>query len=144
MPGRSGVRVTKNRFGEVRGEVRGEVGRAVRAIGLDLLSQSVNRAPVDEGPLRGSGTAHFNGARIASGADYAADATGDRGVSGGHGTTPTTAVVAFNTEYAVAQHERTDYVHPKGGEAKYLERPLEENRSRYQQRLRDAAKKGMR
>ncbi len=71
-------------------------------------------------------------------------ATGDAGVKGGHGTGPTTGVVAFNTTYAVAQHERTDYAHPKGGEAKYLERPLEENRARYQKHLRDAAKRGLR
>lgn len=142
MAGRSSVRVVKNDFKPAAARVRGEVSDTVRDITLDLLSQSVNRAPVDEGPLRGSGTAHFNEQRIASGADVNAEATGDEGVQGGHNTNETTGVVAFNTEYAMAQHERTDYAHPKGGEAKYLERPLEESRAEYLKALREAVKKG--
>lgn len=34
------------------------------------------------------------------------------------------AEVSFNTPYAAYQHERTDLDHPRGGEAKYLERAL--------------------
>lgn len=34
------------------------------------------------------------------------------------------AVISFNTPYAAVQHERTDYEHPRGGNAKYLEGPL--------------------
>ena len=45
--------------------------------------------------------------------------------------------VRFNTPYAVAQHERLDFVHPKGGKAKYLEEPLTQNADRYGKHLGD-------
>ena len=140
MAGNKYARITMNRFPELRARMHAAVGREVRLATLDLLSQAVRRAPVEEGILRGSGTAHFNGARIASGRDFDSSSTGDEGVQGGHETTPTTGVVAFNTVYAIAQHERTDYAHPKGGEAKYLERPLNENVDRYEQRIARAAR----
>lgn len=38
----------------------------------------------------------------------------------------TEAAVSYNTPYAVIQHERLDFHHPKGGEAKYLEKALRE------------------
>ncbi len=143
MAGRSSIRMVSNRTQDVSARVRGAVGGAVRDIGLDLLSQAVVLAPVDEGPLRGSGTAHFNGERIATGRDFDPLAEGDGGLQGGAGTDPTTSVVAFNMVYATAQHEGTDFHHPKGGEAKYLERPLEENRQLYTQAILDAAKKAL-
>jgi hypothetical protein len=44
-------------------------------------------------------------------------------------------IAGFNTPYALAQHERLDYHHPKGGKAKYLEGPLKENVGRYASRM---------
>lgn len=138
------VRIIRNDTARVIAQVRGTVGNAVRRITLDLLSQSVRRAPVDEGPLRGSGSAHFNGERIATGADFDSLATGSDAMEGGGGSDVTTGVVAFNTVYAVEQHERTEFHHPKGGEAKYLERPLEENRALYTKTIADAVVEGLR
>jgi hypothetical protein len=40
-------------------------------------------------------------------------------------------IAGFNTPYALAQHERLDFNHPKGGKAKYLEDPLKQNADRY-------------
>ena len=40
-------------------------------------------------------------------------------------------IVGFNEPYALAQHERLDFHHPKGGKAKYLEDPLKENADRF-------------
>jgi hypothetical protein len=40
------------------------------------------------------------------------------------------AAIAYKTVYASLQHERMDYNHPSGGNAKFLERPLLENRER--------------
>lgn len=40
------------------------------------------------------------------------------------------AAIAYKTPYASLQHERMDYKHPSGGNAKFLERPLLENRER--------------
>lgn len=36
----------------------------------------------------------------------------------------------FNVPYAAPQHEHTEYVHPKGGEAKFLENSLIRNQQR--------------
>jgi hypothetical protein len=68
---------------------------------LDHLLEASNRlVPVEEGDLQLSGQVV------------------DEGLGKGsvqYGTTPETA------EYAVVQHERMDFHHPNGGQAKYLE-----------------------
>ncbi|MFB3880949.1 MAG: hypothetical protein ACE149_06780 [Armatimonadota bacterium] len=43
--------------------------------------------------------------------------------------------VGFNTPYALVQHERLDFNHPKGGKAKYLEENLTQQAGRYQENL---------
>ncbi len=43
--------------------------------------------------------------------------------------------VGFNTPYALVQHERLDFHHPKGGKAKYLEDNLKQQAGRYQGNL---------
>lgn len=60
-----------------------------------LLAHAVARAPIMNGPLRGSGLASHEGL---------------------------TGAASFNTEYAARQHEELDWEHPRGGEAKYLEK----------------------
>lgn len=40
------------------------------------------------------------------------------------------AAIAYRTVYASLQHERMDYNHPEGGNAKFLERPLIETKER--------------
>lgn len=47
--------------------------------------------------------------------------------------------VEVDQVYAKAQHEREDFVHPQGGDAKYLEGPLQEKYVEYVQRLANAA-----
>ncbi|HYF73154.1 MAG TPA: hypothetical protein VD864_10060 [Nocardioides sp.] len=47
--------------------------------------------------------------------------------------------VVVDQVYALAQHERMDYRHPNGGQAKYLSGPLLENVRQYIGRLADAA-----
>lgn len=142
---RSKVRVDV-RSALVKRAVRAGVGSELRKITLDLLAQSVKAAPVEEGILRGSGSAHFGGQRIATGNDLGG--TGNEAVSGGHGTqaggSAITAVVAFNTVYAEYQHEGVSrfsgraLTYHKGGGAKYLERPLAQNRALYLRRIRQA------
>jgi hypothetical protein len=77
--------------------------------GEDLLGKSQRLAPVEEGTLRGSGELDVH--ETADGAE---------------------AVVSFNTVYAARQHEETEWEHPKGGQAKYLEQPLRESAGTYQ------------
>lgn len=91
-----------------------EVGRLV-AKGSDegaynaankLLELSLPEVPYDEGILEASGHVRPEG-------------EGTYVVSYGHG---------MAEEYAIIQHERLDYNHPKKGKAKYLEDPLNQNR----------------
>ncbi len=127
----------------------------------DLLGEAMRRAPLDEGTLRGSGTAVVlaNGKPVSrkgtranpnpfgmGDEEYAAVSGrfGQRGQmseshrivtrkASGTGKLGDAVVgeVGFNTPYALTQHERLDFHHPKGGEAKYLEKPLTERSSRY-------------
>lgn len=122
---------------------RARVGQEMRLISLDLLSQGVRNAPVDEGTLRGSGSAHHSGRRIATGAEFDATAEAGHAAEGGQGTTELSSVVAFNEVYAAYQHETTDLNHPKGGQAKYLERPLNANRALYERKLADAYREAL-
>jgi hypothetical protein len=94
---------------------------ALRLCALDLLSESLREAPVDEGTLRGSASAHFGGARVETGPAPGGDAVPATPLDGGAETDEGSAAVVFNTAYAAAQHERTDFVHPKGGKPKYLQ-----------------------
>jgi len=52
-------------------------------------------------------------------------------------------IVGFNTPYALAQHERFDYNHPKGGKWKYLEDPLKQNAKRYGQQISNRIKQAV-
>jgi len=49
--------------------------------------------------------------------------------------------VGFGTEYAIRQHEETNYQHPRGGEAKYLENAVNMRSAGMLQRLKDYVKK---
>jgi hypothetical protein len=118
----------------------------------DLLGRSVRDAPVDEGTLRGSGTAtvYANGRAVArrgfeevkapeGGALAAEDPARfqmqERRVQEGGVGDAVVGEVGFNTPYALTQHERLDFQHPKGGKAKYLEDNLTQQAGRYQENL---------
>lgn len=105
--------------------------RELRLATLDLLGEAVKDAPVHEGTLRGSGTAHFQGQQIAAGPA----AAGATPMDGAGGSDQTTATVVFNTEYAAAQHEGVEYAHPQGGKAKYLADALTRGAGSYLQRI---------
>ncbi|QKN87539.1 hypothetical protein SEA_HFRANCETTE_12 [Streptomyces phage HFrancette] len=66
-----------------------------------VLQVSRARVPIEEGTLERSGTATVDEDQL-------------------------TAAVAYDTPYAVRQHEEMDYRHDNGRTAKYLERPLTE------------------
>lgn len=46
-----------------------------------------------------------------------------------------TVTVSFDEVYAAAQHEGIDFVHPRGGKAKYLEDQYKANLPRYEAAL---------
>lgn len=73
--------------------------------GFDIWRESVKRAPVEFGVLRSSA--------------YVSPPTAtSSGVP--------RVEIGFGTNYAIPQHERLDYKHPRGGRAKYLQSVLEE------------------
>lgn len=91
-------------------DVMAQVARAIENAGdlseeglldvtVDIGSRAAERAPVETGALRGSMTATV-------------EQDGDQLVG----------EVRFTEKYAAVQHERVDFRHPQGGEAKYLER----------------------
>ena len=83
------------------------LGAAYYELGVIIMKESKRLVPVDTGVLKRSGYVTMP---IESN-------TGIR-VELGYGG-PATA-------YALVQHERTDFDHPGGGEAKFLERPFKE------------------
>lgn len=75
--------------------------RGVRLAAEHLLNESRDRVPIEEGTLERSGTVTVDEA-------------------------DTSAVVSYDTPYAVRQHEDMTLRHDAGRTAKYLERPLDE------------------
>lgn len=80
--------------------------------GADLQSKSVQEAPVDTGDLRANCSVTEN---------------------------PLDVTVGYDLPYAMKQHEELDYNHPKGGKAKYLEDPFNENADGYIDHIREKA-----
>jgi hypothetical protein len=75
---------------------------AIYKLGVAIMSNALPRVPVEFGQLRAS---HY----VAPPQGQGAKANVELG---------------FGTVYAVPQHERLDYKHPRGGEAKYLEKAI--------------------
>lgn len=85
---------------------------ALMEAGADLQSKSVMEAPVDTGDLRADCAV----------TEELLDVT-----------------VGYDLPYAMKQHEELGYNHPKGGKAKYLEDPFNENAERYVEHIRKKA-----
>jgi len=133
------------RDGEVWQRVQQAAVRGMIENTEDLLGRAMRDAPVDEGTLRASGhaTVYANGKAVArrgfrevEDQPEAPEMVTHRVVEGGAGDA-VVGEVGFNTPYALAQHERLDFNHPKGGKAKYLEDNLKDHGARYQDNLAD-------
>ena len=109
-------------------------GKAFVDVTLDLLGKSIDLAPIDKGDLRGSGSAVVDNELIAQGGTSGADLD----VSGIDLKDIVESQVGFCERYAVKQHEHTEYKHPEGGQAKYLEQPFRENIDKYIDHIADA------
>ncbi|WP_216588592.1 minor capsid protein [Streptomyces brasiliscabiei] len=88
----------------VQSELRRAAARGLLLGAEHVLGVSNDRVPLDEATLQQSGTASVD--------------EGDL-----------TAMVSYDTPYAVPQHERLDYRHAPGREAKYLENSLNSERA---------------
>ncbi len=95
--------------------------KALVTCGLDLQGKSQNQAPVDLGDLRGN-------------CSVSDPETTNKG---------TQITVGYSLPYALRQHEHREYIHPKGGKAKYLEDPYKENVSKYSNYIGNSIKKAL-
>ncbi|BBN97501.1 hypothetical protein [Sporolactobacillus terrae] len=91
--------------------------QAMSDVVKDLHRRAVEQAPLDTGDLRGSGFHEVD-----------------------NGPTRATGTVGFTAPYALVQHEHTEFNHPRGGNAKYLENPLKQNTNRYINYLKNSVK----
>ncbi|MEV8600443.1 minor capsid protein [Streptomyces griseoviridis] len=85
-------------------KIREGAARGLLLAAEHVLAQAQDLVPLDEGPLQQSGTATVDPGEL-------------------------TAAVAYDTPYAVRQHEELDYRHAPGRQAKYLEEPLNASRA---------------
>lgn len=92
---------------------------------LFVATESQQRAPIDTGDLRGSVKVEIDGDMYSEGVKG-----GGINVVGSLPEKATKGTVSFNTKYAAVQHEKINYNHPRGGQAKYLESVLLENKDR--------------
>lgn len=92
--------------------IPGLTKEGMQDVANDIWQRAADKAPVKTGALRGSGAIGVvqNGDEI-------------------------TAEISFNEKYAAIQHERVDFHHPKGGEAKYLERAALEKADQIRNKL---------
>ena len=114
----------KSNIPQVQRKIREATKKAMEKIVNDLTRRSKQLAPLDTGNLRGSGFGEVK-----------------------EESNETIGTVTFNAgadeygmSYALIQHEDMSFHHPKGGQAKYLEQPLNENRERYKSFIKDKIK----
>ena len=94
------------------------VKEEITDIALDLASKSSNAAPIDLGDLRGSLATPKKISEFAW-------------------------EVGSDLPYTRIQHESLWFNHPKGGGAKFLERPFNENKKKYIKSIKDRLKEEM-
>jgi hypothetical protein len=105
--------------GDIAQEIaRGAATRALQICAADLQGKSSRQAPVDTGDLRANCT------------------VGPLKQDGGE----VYVTVGYDLPYAIVQHERLDFNHPKGGNAKYLEKPYNENCKKYEMHIKTTIK----
>ncbi|HNZ62774.1 MAG TPA: hypothetical protein PKH23_00350 [Bacillota bacterium] len=145
----------KQKFKVLEKEMLTSSTNAIYGCLADTLEKSVPRAPVEEGSLRESGHVSVNGVRYMRGNkdgsvseittfDPTPDATEvefeigysvEGGGSGREGDV---------NAYAIVQHEHTEFNHPKGGESKFLESAVDEDRPTWKKRIAEEMKNAVR
>lgn len=101
------VKIAWNGDAAIRAARTGAV-RGLQAGTQLILDEAVRIVPLDEATLQDSGRAGVDESTLEG-------------------------FVTFDTPYAVVQHERMDFIHPNGRQAKYLESPWRANAGRVQQ-----------
>ena len=118
------INAIRRKLKNMKKEVKEKTIEAFEDVVLDLADKALNLAPKDTGRLRNS-------------ADPEVKVKGSK----------ITATVTFSAknpingyDYALIQHEDLSFKHPNGGQAKYLEQPLKDNRDRYKKFVADKIK----
>lgn len=137
-------------------ETQARVNRQIRAAGnatkaaliefaLAVMGLAAQYAPVDQGDLRGGFVISINGERWAH---TESDASGGVRLVNDRTDVPaevdeiTIYIGTSGIVYAARQHEELTWRHPKGGQAKFLERALNELLPTLNAKLRAAAREG--
>lgn len=98
--------------------------QALQICAADLQGKSAMQAPIDTGDLRAN--CFVSPVQVENTEIY--------------------VEVGYDLPYAMVQHERLDFNHPKGGKAKYLADPYNENKAKYEKlidhQVRKALKRG--
>lgn len=104
---------------------------ALRTGAEAILTEAIDETPVDTGTLRRSGTVTV-GSKADGGQVYAAAEAGTEMKDAFPGETgkEKAVYISFSTPYSRRQHEELDYEHPRGGKAKYLEDPFNQNKQK--------------
>lgn len=143
------IREVSERIRKTLGQVPAQLQEEfLVAAAFDVAGRAMRRAPVETGHLRESGWVEVNGVELARGTE-----AGELAQNGAkppvHGS-QATAVVGFNAttpdgkySYALIQHEETEFSHPLGGEAKYLERSVNEVANDFQANLATAVERAL-
>ena len=100
-----GLKELNKAFRNIRTQTKKELDEILTEIALDLASKSSQSAPVLYGDLRG---------------ELAVPKKIPKGYK-----------VGSSLPYTRKQHEHLEYKHPRGGGAKFLERPFNENKDKY-------------
>ena len=126
------IKKVQNKLDNAEKIIIEEIERVSILIAFDLLGEAMRRAPKETGHLRGSGIAKVNDEKVAH-TEGKGDITKDKDFIGlvAKAINEVVGEVAFNTPYAAIQHEEMGF-HHDDGEAKYLERPLNERIEVYQ------------
>ena len=104
------------------------INSALYSAANDILTEANNLVPIDTGNLKSTGVVTTNGAQNIP--PSPTDLRPKLDISFGGKTTG-----SDGANYAAVQHERLDYNHPQGGQAKYLEQPFLEETSRWPAKL---------
>lgn len=124
--------------------------KGMKQAGLLLMRDAVMAVPMvplDEGTLKGSGSAFVDNALVGTSEDMAGGGSPTPMTSLGEALTPghVMATVTFNTAYAARMHEGVEYNFQHSGHgAKFLEQKLAERGDMYIAAVRDAIEQEMR
>lgn len=116
-----GLNIVLRNYQRVNARMKSAVKEGVTDSTLHLLGESKQQAPLDTGDLRGAGKSKVT--------QVGEDIVG---------------TVSFNKPYALIQHEDMTFNHPKGGKAKYLSDPLNQNANRYKRYIQDKVRQVVR